>query len=74
MAKDKISVVLNFIAWITGVIVSLAVGFSLTKNGALNQSIPLLSDIAGGLIISIVGWIVVITTLVGVVLAIIGQK
>lgn len=71
MAKKKTnSALLNVVAWVTGIVVSLAVGFSMTGNGALNQSIPWLSSVAGGLIVSIAGWIVVVTTLVGAVLAI----
>jgi hypothetical protein len=56
-----------------GLIVSLAVGFALTGNGALNQSIPWLSGIANGAIVAVVGWIVIITTLVSVVLALMKQ-
>ncbi|MCW8966468.1 MAG: hypothetical protein OQK82_07265 [Candidatus Pacearchaeota archaeon] len=71
MAKKKVkSTMLNLVAWITGIIVSLAVGFSMIGDGALNQSIPYLSKIAEGLIVSIAGWVVVITTLISVVLAI----
>jgi hypothetical protein len=60
----------NLGAWLVGIIVSLAVGFSLTGNGALNQSIPWLSEIGGGIIVSVAGWIVVVLTIASVVLAI----
>lgn len=53
---------LSFIAWLTGVIVSLAVGFALVS-GTL--SVPWL-----GVVNAIAGWIVIITTLLGVLLAI----
>lgn len=54
---------LNFVVWLTGVIVSLAVGFALI-NGAL--VVPWL-----GIVNVIAGWIVVITTILGVILAIV---
>lgn len=64
MAKkgNVIGKLLSFIAWLTGVIVSLAVGFALLS-GTL--SVPWL-----GIINVIAGWIVIITTLLGVLLAI----
>ena len=65
MAKKKFKF-LNFIAWLTGVIVSLAVGFAMV-DGTLTVPIWL-----GGNIISIIaGWIVIVTTLLSVILAII---
>lgn len=54
--------VLNFVAWLTGVIVSLAVGFGLI-GGSL--SVPYI-----GVVNQIAGWIVVITTIISAVLAI----
>ena len=69
MAKQT-SKVLTSITWFTGIVVSLAVAFSMTGNGALNQSIPWLSGIGNGILISIVGWIVVLTTLIGAIMAI----
>jgi len=62
MAKQQSSSILHFVAWLTGVIVSLAVGFALT-GGTLE--VPYI-----GYANVIAGWVVVITTLVGVVLAI----
>lgn len=58
----------GFIAWLTGVIVSLAVGFGLVS-GTLE--IPGLSDIFNGLITQTAGWILVVLSLLGVVLKII---
>jgi predicted membrane protein len=64
MAKESTKV-LNFIAWLTGVIVSLAVGFALI-GGTLN--VPYL-----GVVNIIAGWVVVITTLLSVILALLNQ-
>ncbi len=65
MAAKQSRKVLNFIAWLTGVIVSLAVGFALIS-GTL--SVPYL-----GIVNDIAGWVVVITTLLSVVLALLNQ-
>lgn len=65
MGKGE-SKILHFIAWLTGVIVSLAVGFGLIA-GTL--SVPYI-----GIFNAIAGWIVVVTTLVGVLLAIINYR
>lgn len=65
MAAKQSAKVLNFIAWLTGVIVSLAVGFALIS-GTL--SVPYL-----GVVNDIAGWVVVITTLLSVVLALLNQ-
>lgn len=70
MAKRGKSSVLNLIAWITGVIVSLVVGF-----GMINGTLTLPGWLGGGSnagmwIVLAAGWIVVITTLIGAVLAV----
>lgn len=71
MAKKlKGSKVLNFVAWLTGVIVSLAVGFAMV-GGTL--TVPWLDALGAGVITMVAGWIVVIATLVSVVLAILKQ-
>jgi hypothetical protein len=57
--------VLNFIAWFTGVVVSLAVGFAMA-DGTI--AVPYI-----GIVNIIVGWVVVITTLLSVILAILKQ-
>jgi hypothetical protein len=62
MAKQN-STVLSFLAWFVGVMVSLAVGFGMTGKTLV---IPYIHE----MVTIIVGWIVVITTLVGVVMAI----
>jgi hypothetical protein len=71
--KTKTGIVgrlLGFLAWLTGVIVSLAVGFGMIGDG----KIPLLAIpfIPNGIIVFF-GWVVVITVLLGVILAIIKQ-
>jgi hypothetical protein len=62
----KVKGLLGFVAWLTGVLVSLAVGFAMT-GGTL--TIPWLPSI----VTVVAGWIVVITTLVSVILAVLKQ-
>lgn len=64
MAKKSgaMDALLAFVAWLTGVIVSLAVGVALVNEVLVVPYIGVLNVIAG--------WIVVITTILGVVLAI----
>ena len=64
MAKQS-SGVLNLVAWLTGVIVSLAVGFGLVS-GTL--SVPYI-----GVVNQIAGWIVVVTTIISLILAVMRQ-
>ncbi|OGJ16750.1 hypothetical protein A3K74_00860 [Candidatus Pacearchaeota archaeon RBG_13_33_26] len=66
----KVKSILNFVAWITGVIVSLAVGFAMA-GGTL--SIPWLSSIGAGIVTMIAGWVVIISTLVSAALALLKQ-
>ena len=69
MAKVRpVSMLVNITVWITGVLVSLAVGFGMVQ-GTL--TVPYVSDIANGLITVWAGWIVVILTILSVILAII---
>ena len=67
MAKKQ-SKVLNFVAWLTGVIVSLAVGFAM-----IGGTLTLPSWLGGDILAMIAGWVVIITTVVGVVLAVLNQ-
>ncbi|MBU1252144.1 MAG: hypothetical protein KKC96_00965 [Nanoarchaeota archaeon] len=60
--------VLNFIAWLTGVIVSLAVGFAM-----VGGTLTLPTRLGGDVLAMIAGWVVVVTTLISVVLAIMKQ-
>jgi hypothetical protein len=62
----KVKGILNFVAWLTGVLVSLAVGFAMTGN---TLTVPWLPSI----VTMVAGWIVIITTLVSVVLAVLKQ-
>ena len=71
MAKNKrTGKVLNFVVWLTGVLVSLAVGFSMTEAGRTAGALTLPWWLGGNVLAMIVGWIVVVTTLVGAVLAV----
>ena len=63
MAK-KDNAFLGFVMWLVGVLVSLAVGFGMTS-GTL--SIPYIPTI----IVAVAGWIVIVGTLLGVILAIV---
>lgn len=60
--KNLLKKVLAFVAWLTGVIVALAVGIALTEGSMLIIE-PTLSTVAG--------WLVVIATIISVVLVII---
>jgi len=60
--------VLNFIAWLTGVIVSLAVGFAM-----IGGTLTLPTWLGGSVLAMIAGWVVVITTLLSVVMAILSK-
>ena len=57
---------LGFLAWLTGVVVSLSVGFAMIDN---ILSLP--SYLGGTAVAEVAGWIVVITTAVSVILAIV---
>lgn len=67
MAKKKLNLqsVINFVAWLTGIIVSLAVGFAMI-GGTL--SVPYW--LGGDTVSMIAGWVVVISTFLGVLMAI----
>ncbi|MCL5018543.1 MAG: hypothetical protein M1416_02125 [Candidatus Pacearchaeota archaeon] len=62
--------ILNIVAWATGVIVSLAVGFAMI-GGSL--TIPWLDAVGAGIVTVIAGWVVVITTIISAVMAILKQ-
>ncbi len=68
MAKKGtgLSTLLSFVMWLTGVIVALSVGFAMT-GGTLS-----LPDWLGGAVVAIIaGWIVVISTLLSVIIAVV---
>jgi hypothetical protein len=62
----KVKGLVNLVAWLTGVLVSLAVGFAMT-GGSL--TVPWLPSV----VTVVAGWIVVLTTLLSVVLAVLKQ-
>jgi len=66
MAKKRSFNLLSFVAWLTGVIVSLAVGFAL-YGGTL--SVPYLNKVP--YLVEGAGVVVIITTILGVILALI---
>ncbi len=66
MGKDSKAKFISFLMWLTGVIVALTIGFAMTGG---NLSLPLW--LGGATLAIIAGWIVIITTLLGVVLKII---
>lgn len=67
MAKGKgVGTIVCAVLWLTGIIVSLSVGFAMI-DGVL--SLP--SWLGGSIVAQVAGWIVVVLTIVGAVLAII---
>ncbi|MBI2628700.1 hypothetical protein HYW74_01295 [Candidatus Pacearchaeota archaeon] len=67
MAKSaSLRKILSFVIWLTGVIVSLSVAFAMTDG-----TLALPKWLGGAPIALIAGWVVIITTVLGVVLAII---
>ncbi|MEK6906130.1 MAG: hypothetical protein AABW81_00745 [Nanoarchaeota archaeon] len=65
MAKQR-SKILSIVAWLTGVIVSLAVGFGMIDGNLTVRWLP-------NIVTMVAGWIVIVTTVVSVVLAILDQ-
>lgn len=63
MSKNILSKILNFVAWLTGVLVSLAVAFGMIDGVLSIRWIP-------QTVTAIFGWIVVATTLIGVIIGI----
>ena len=66
MIEKNVKSILNFVAWITGIIVSLAVGFAMIDGVLSVRWIPEVVTI-------VAGWIVVVTTALSAVLAILKQ-
>ena len=69
-AFKPLTALLKLAIWLTGILVSLAVGFGMIS-GTL--TIPYINLLWNGLILIVVGWIVVVLTLISVVLAIIDK-
>jgi len=59
---------LNVVAWLTGVLVSLSVGF-----GMIDGILSLPTWLGGMIVAKAVGWIVVVTTIVSVILAVLDR-
>lgn len=57
-----------WLEWLTGILVSLAVGFALIGDGINQLVLP--SWLGGVMASGIVGWVLVIATLIGVIIAI----
>lgn len=70
MAKKKITLkkLLNFFAWLTGIIVSLAVGFSM-----ISGTLTLPNWLGGDIVAMVAGWVVVVSTFIGVLMAILSK-
>ena len=67
MAKGKpVSAAVSFIVWLTGVLVSLAVGFGMIDKSLTIPQIP-------EVVTLVAGWIVVILTIVSVIMAIVDR-
>lgn len=67
--RTGVSRLLNVVAWLTGVIVSLAVGFAMIGPSP-TLTIPWLDAINAGMVAIVAGWIVIISTIVSAILAI----
>jgi len=63
MTRGIFSKILNFIMWLTGVLVSLAVAFGMIDGILSIRFIP-------HVVLVVFGWIVVLTTLIGVIIGI----
>jgi|TARA_Y100000310_G_scaffold142028_1_gene141449 hypothetical protein len=70
MSKKREYSILNIVTWLTGILVSLSVGFSMTGASKVTGALTLPWWAGGSLLTIIVGWVVVITTVISVVLAI----
>jgi hypothetical protein len=62
---EKVLNLLNFVVWLTGVIVSLTVGFAMAE-GSL--TIVFLNSFGFGIVTIIAGWVVVVTTVISIAL------
>ena len=66
MVGKNIKGILNFVAWLTGILVSLAVGFAMIDGVLSVRWIP-------EIVTMIAGWVVVVSTALSAVLAILKQ-
>lgn len=65
---NPVNGLMNFVVWLTGIVVSLSVGFAM-----IGGTLTVPYWLGGSLVSMIAGWIVVIATFVGVVTAIFGK-
>lgn len=61
---------MNMLEWLTSILVSLSVGFSMIGNGFGLSLLTLPTWIGGATTTAIVGWIIVFATFIGVLVAI----
>lgn len=61
---------INMLEWLTSILVSLSVGFSMIGNGFGLSLLTLPTWVGGATTTAIVGWIVVFATFVGILVAI----
>lgn len=66
MGKYSRAKFISFLMWLTGVIVALTIGFAM-----INKTLSLPGWLGGATLAMIAGWIVIITTILGVILEII---
>ena len=68
MAKQN-SKILNFVVWLTGVLVSLAVGFGMVDKVLTIRWL----EWNGAIITVVAGWVVIVLTILSVILAIVDR-
>ena len=68
--KGPVSMLVELAVWLTGVLVSLAVGFGMVDS---TLTISWLTQVNAGIVTVVAGWIVIVLTVVSVVLAIIDR-
>jgi len=66
MGKNSRAKFISFFMWLTGIIVALSIGFAM-----IGGTLSLPTWLGGATLAMIAGWIVIITTLLGVILEII---
>jgi len=62
----KMKKIINFLMWLTGVIVALSIGFAM-----IGGTLSLPTWLGGATVAMLAGWIVIVTTVLGVVLEVI---
>lgn len=65
MAKKQRGAILTLVTWLTGVLVSLSIGFAM-----IGGTLTLPWWLGGSVLAMVVGWVVVITTVISAVLAV----